>query len=204
MEGLTRNRHKFDLTDSVSDTGFSAASSGPGSMIPLRVPNGTMELHHVRRGSGSPLVLIDGLGSSWQTWNTVIEPLAVVREVVGIDLPGFGGDAEARWTVDDRDSRRRCLVKVYRPTSGKQATRSVAQRKGRVDGGRRSRHHSTCPPGSERAERQDTGRDLGSQLYTDAKKSDGPANAPPATRGALAHAAGCRAADGLFPARGLM
>jgi len=50
-----------------------------------------MELHQVRRGSGKPLVLIHGLGSSWRTWSTIIEPLAAEREVIAIDLPGFGG-----------------------------------------------------------------------------------------------------------------
>lgn len=47
-------------------------------------------MHHVRRGTGPPLLLIHGLGSSWETWETVLDRLAAHREVVAVDLPGFG------------------------------------------------------------------------------------------------------------------
>jgi pimeloyl-ACP methyl ester carboxylesterase len=47
-------------------------------------------LHHVRRGSGPPLLLIHGLGSSWRTWDLVLDALAARREVIAVDLPGFG------------------------------------------------------------------------------------------------------------------
>lgn len=47
-------------------------------------------LFHVRRGSGRPLLLIHGLGSSWQGWAPILEPLAAEREVVAVDLPGHG------------------------------------------------------------------------------------------------------------------
>jgi pimeloyl-ACP methyl ester carboxylesterase len=41
-------------------------------------------------GSGEPLLLIHGLGSHYKVWEPVMDRLAVEREVVGIDLPGFG------------------------------------------------------------------------------------------------------------------
>jgi pimeloyl-ACP methyl ester carboxylesterase len=49
-----------------------------------------MELHHVRTGSGRPLLLIHGLGGSTETWSTVVGELATQREVITVDLPGFG------------------------------------------------------------------------------------------------------------------
>ena len=50
-----------------------------------------MTLAHHRGGSGEPLLLIHGIGSQWQVWTPVLERLEAEREVVAIDLPGFGG-----------------------------------------------------------------------------------------------------------------
>ncbi|MEU8609445.1 alpha/beta fold hydrolase [Actinoplanes sp. NPDC048791] len=47
-------------------------------------------LAHERRGSGPPLVLIHGLGSRRQVWDPLIAELARHREVIAVDLPGFG------------------------------------------------------------------------------------------------------------------
>lgn len=49
-----------------------------------------MLINYVRRGEGKPLLLVHGLGSSWHTWQGILEPLAARRGVVAIDLPGFG------------------------------------------------------------------------------------------------------------------
>lgn len=49
-----------------------------------------MQLSHIRKGSGEPLLLLHGLGSQYQVWQPVIDRLAASREVVGVDLPGFG------------------------------------------------------------------------------------------------------------------
>ena len=49
-----------------------------------------MTLHHVRRGSGSPLLLVHGLGAGWRSWLPIIEAVAEQREVIAVDLPGFG------------------------------------------------------------------------------------------------------------------
>jgi pimeloyl-ACP methyl ester carboxylesterase len=49
-----------------------------------------MQLHHIRRGSGKPLLLVPGLGATWQSWDTILDALAREREVIAVDLPGFG------------------------------------------------------------------------------------------------------------------
>ena len=52
-----------------------------------------MSLAHVRRGGGPPLVLIHGIGSQWQMWQPVLERVGREREIVAVDLPGFGDSA---------------------------------------------------------------------------------------------------------------
>ena len=50
-----------------------------------------MHLEHIRAGAGEPLLLVHGLGGTLATWEPLIEPLAAEREVVAVDMPGFGG-----------------------------------------------------------------------------------------------------------------
>ena len=49
-----------------------------------------MTLHHVRHGHGRPLLLVHGLGAGWRSWAPIIDQLAQRREVIAVDLPGFG------------------------------------------------------------------------------------------------------------------
>jgi pimeloyl-ACP methyl ester carboxylesterase len=49
-----------------------------------------VDLNHHRVGSGPPLVLIHGIGSRWQVWDPVLRQLASERDVIALDLPGFG------------------------------------------------------------------------------------------------------------------
>jgi pimeloyl-ACP methyl ester carboxylesterase len=49
-----------------------------------------MTLHHVRRGTGAPLLLLHGLGGSSRSFDLIIDELAAQREVIAVDLPGFG------------------------------------------------------------------------------------------------------------------
>ncbi|ABW12365.1 alpha/beta hydrolase fold [Parafrankia sp. EAN1pec] len=55
--------------------------------------------HFVRRGTGEPTVLLHGVGSRAQVWDPLVVDLARQREVVAVDLPGFGhsprGDVRA-------------------------------------------------------------------------------------------------------------
>jgi pimeloyl-ACP methyl ester carboxylesterase len=50
-----------------------------------------VQLSHHRAGSGEPLVLIHGVGSQWQVWAPVLPALERERDVIALDLPGFGG-----------------------------------------------------------------------------------------------------------------
>ena len=48
-----------------------------------------------RDGSGDRLVLIHGLATTRRIWSPVVAPLSRTREVVTLDLPGFGDSAPA-------------------------------------------------------------------------------------------------------------
>lgn len=56
-------------------------------------------MHAVRRGSGTPLLLVHGLGSSLRTWDPVMPALSARREVIAVDLPGFGESPPLRGEV---------------------------------------------------------------------------------------------------------
>jgi len=47
-------------------------------------------LHHERQGDGPPLVLLHALGGSLRGWDPVVPALTARRDVIAIDLPGFG------------------------------------------------------------------------------------------------------------------
>src|SRR5215218_9032011 len=49
-----------------------------------------MSLAYIRRGSGPTLLLIHGVGFQRQMWEPVLDRLARERDVIAIDLPGFG------------------------------------------------------------------------------------------------------------------
>jgi pimeloyl-ACP methyl ester carboxylesterase len=48
------------------------------------------DLAYDRQGSGPPLLLIHGIGSRRGVWDPVVGLLAREREVIALDLPGFG------------------------------------------------------------------------------------------------------------------
>lgn len=47
-------------------------------------------MHHVREGNGRPLLLVHGIGGSHRSWDTIRPALRAERELVAVDLPGFG------------------------------------------------------------------------------------------------------------------
>jgi pimeloyl-ACP methyl ester carboxylesterase len=54
------------------------------------VSEGIAVIAYDRIGSGEPLVLIHGLGSNRRIWLPVVGRLAVERDVIAVDMPGFG------------------------------------------------------------------------------------------------------------------
>lgn len=57
---------------------------------PLRIFNRSLMLAYDRQGSGAPLVLIHGLGATRGIWAPVLDLLAPERDILTVDLPGFG------------------------------------------------------------------------------------------------------------------
>ncbi|MEU2157077.1 alpha/beta fold hydrolase [Streptomyces sp. NPDC019396] len=53
----------------------------------------SLTVAYERTGSGEPLLLLHGIGHHWQAWEPVIPLLAPERDVIAIDLPGFGTSA---------------------------------------------------------------------------------------------------------------
>ena len=49
-----------------------------------------MRLNQIRRGNGLPLLLLHGLGGSWRSWRRILPLLEEKRNVIAVDLPGFG------------------------------------------------------------------------------------------------------------------
>ncbi|MFH8976824.1 alpha/beta fold hydrolase [Streptomyces sp. NPDC017890] len=47
-------------------------------------------LAYARAGAGEPLLLLHGIGHHRQAWDPVVDILATEREVIAVDLPGFG------------------------------------------------------------------------------------------------------------------
>jgi pimeloyl-ACP methyl ester carboxylesterase len=58
--------------------------------------NDMSPLAFTRSGTGAPLVLLHGLGSSRQAWDPVVPALGESFDVIAVDLPGFGGSAPAQ------------------------------------------------------------------------------------------------------------
>ncbi|MEU9289813.1 alpha/beta fold hydrolase [Streptomyces sp. NPDC048275] len=50
----------------------------------------TVTLSYARVGTGEPLLLLHGIGHHRQAWDPIIHLLAAEREVIAVDLPGFG------------------------------------------------------------------------------------------------------------------
>jgi pimeloyl-ACP methyl ester carboxylesterase len=80
-------------------------------------------VHHDRRGDGSPIVLLHGIGSRWQVWTPLLDRLAERHDVIALDLPGFGATPpDGRpGTVEhlaDRVTEFLARLGVRRPTVG--------------------------------------------------------------------------------------
>lgn len=77
----------------VSHPAPTSSSRGPRT-VTFSVPSAhgplPVTLAYTRVGSGEPLLLLHGIGHHRQAWDPVIDILAVERDVIAVDLPGFG------------------------------------------------------------------------------------------------------------------
>ncbi|MFE7271025.1 alpha/beta fold hydrolase [Streptomyces sp. NPDC057623] len=60
--------------------------------FPVASPHGpqSVTVDYARVGSGEPLLLLHGIGHHRQVWDPVVDVLAAERDVILVDLPGFG------------------------------------------------------------------------------------------------------------------
>ncbi|MEV1085849.1 alpha/beta fold hydrolase [Streptomyces sp. NPDC050211] len=62
--------------------------------VSFKVPSAsgprTATLSYARVGTGEPLLLLHGIGHHRQAWDPVVDILATERDVIAVDLPGFG------------------------------------------------------------------------------------------------------------------
>ena len=47
-------------------------------------------MYAFQHGDGKPLLLLHGLGGTWRSWRPILGPLARVRALIAVDLPGHG------------------------------------------------------------------------------------------------------------------
>ncbi|MBY8864892.1 MULTISPECIES: alpha/beta fold hydrolase [Streptomyces] len=62
--------------------------------VSFKVPSAhgpqTVTLSYAREGAGEPLLLLHGIGHHRQAWDPVLHLVAGERDVISVDLPGFG------------------------------------------------------------------------------------------------------------------
>lgn len=72
-----------------------------------------MTLNHHRGGSGQPLLLLHGIGHHWQGFGPVLALLEREREVIAVDLPGFGGSPPLPHAVEPHPERLADAVEAF-------------------------------------------------------------------------------------------
>ena len=83
--------------------GANAALDGPYAR--LGPPEAPVRLFYEEEGSGRPLLLIHGFGTSTYTWRRVAPELAAKHRVIAVDLKGFGQSdkpMDARYSAFDQ------------------------------------------------------------------------------------------------------
>ena len=82
---------------------------------PLRVELSGSVVTGAESGSGAPLVLLHGLGGTWEYWGRTIALLSDRARCIALDLPGFGhsdepaGGFDLDSAVDDLAAAMRAL-----------------------------------------------------------------------------------------------
>lgn len=92
----------------------------------LRSTVGVVWLNHVRRGHGEPLLLLHSLGGSLLQWSPLMDRLAAEREVIAVDMPGFGESPELPDGVAPRAANLATAVLDFYDALGIEGTPAVA------------------------------------------------------------------------------
>lgn len=74
------------------------------------MPEALLNYHRV--GSGSPLVLIHGIGATWQCWKPLLPLLAEQHDVIAVDLPGFGRSRHLQVAQPSLTQMARCVLEL--------------------------------------------------------------------------------------------
>jgi pimeloyl-ACP methyl ester carboxylesterase len=92
----------------------------------LRSTVGAVWLNHERRGQGDPLLLLHSLGGTLAQWAPVLDRLAAEREVIAVDMPGFGASPQLPDGVSPRAANLATAVLDFYDALGIEATPAVA------------------------------------------------------------------------------
>jgi pimeloyl-ACP methyl ester carboxylesterase len=92
----------------------------------LRAAVGAVWLNHVRQGHGEPLLLLHSLGGSLVQWSPVMDRLAAEREVIAVDMPGFGESSPLPDGVSPRAANLATAVLDFYDALGIEGTPAVA------------------------------------------------------------------------------
>ena len=159
----------------------------------LAGPARRMAIAFTRAGSGEPLVLIHGLGGSRRIWEPVIDRLAAERDVIAVDLPGFGASPVLPHGIAAEPRQpRRARSPTSARSSGSSAPTWPATRS--APGRRSSSPSATAPRRSARSRRPGCGgAPLGPRRRRLARLGAAPAPAAPASARLGAGAGGAAA-----------
>ncbi len=72
-------------------------------MINQKIQVEDLNLNYVKKGSGSPVLLLHGWGQSSACFDAIIDELSKTKEVYALDLPGFGDSDEPKYAFDIYD-----------------------------------------------------------------------------------------------------
>jgi pimeloyl-ACP methyl ester carboxylesterase len=92
----------------------------------LRAVIGAAWLNHERRGHGEPLVLLHSLGGSLVQWSPIMDRLAAEREVIAVDMPGFGASPPLPDGVAPRAANLATAVLDFYDALGIEGTPAIA------------------------------------------------------------------------------
>jgi pimeloyl-ACP methyl ester carboxylesterase len=84
------------------------------------------DLNHVRQGEGEPLLLLHSLGGSLIQWSPVMDLLAAEREVIAVDMPGFGKSPQLPEGVQPRAANLATAVLDFYDSLGIEGKPAVA------------------------------------------------------------------------------